>query len=166
MTDVKGEFRYTSKLIAVPIITIFLSMFLILSVPEKVKLLFIFSFFLSFLFTWLIQDTHGNFEANETEVKFVTLGKKIVIEFKDIKKIELKNILKCEVGGLYYYNICLKIITSDNIYKYSSKFEPRFGGVKDLPLAFTERYNNNDFVLLYNYINERVSNKADEKPTE
>lgn len=162
----KGEFRYKSKLFYMAIILLCISWIPILSLTNAGVIMAIILFVLSVIFFQMLDNALGKYEADETEVKFVTLGKKIVIEFKDIKKIELKNILKCEVGGLYYYNICLKIITSDNIYKYSSKFEPRFGGVKDLPLAFTERYNNNDFVLLYYYINERVSNKADEKPTE
>ena len=115
----KGEFRYTSKLIAIPIITIFLSMLLILGLPGKVKLILFLSFFLCFLFIWILENTPGNFEANETEVKFVTLGKGAVIEFKDIKKIEIKNEQVCGNRGPCYYRIYLEIVTSNNIYEYT-----------------------------------------------
>lgn len=160
----RDEFRYRSELMVIPIITLLLSFFSLVAAPEKLKVIFFLALLLSGLFIFFPDNALGSFEADETSVTFITAGKRTTIDFKDITKLTIKNEQICGGRVPTYYKIYLEIVTTDNVYEYTSKFEPKFDTVEDLAEAFAEKYNRTAFVQLYNYINERISNKADEKP--
>jgi hypothetical protein len=101
----------------------------------------------------------ASFDADDTQVTFSYLGKKITISYDDIKELKLEhrhNERNVKGGVQRCYVETLTIKTTEKVYSFSAEMDIDYDEVAKDPACMTEQFENGKLSHLKTYIEKHI----------
>lgn len=101
----------------------------------------------------------ASFDADDTQVTFSYLGKKITISYNDIKELKLEhrhNERNVKGGVQRCYVETLTITTAESVYSFSAEMDIDYDEVARNPASMTTQFENGKLSHLKTYIEKHI----------